>query len=90
MILMNCRVLTFSRKYCHGEAHQDDKMKWEELSHEAQSKATCNAGAKVMIRKQDITDLPQREAFPLEPVCMFVEGKKMTSDTGPHIQYAAG
>jgi hypothetical protein len=43
-----------------------------------------------MIRKQDITDLPQQEAFPLKPICMFVEGKKMTSDTGPHIRYAAG
>jgi hypothetical protein len=43
-----------------------------------------------MIWKQDITDLPQQEAFPLEPICMFVEGKKMTSDTGPHIPYLAG
>jgi hypothetical protein len=39
---------------------------------------------------QDITDLPHQKAFPLEPICMFAEGKKMTSDLGPHIQYAAG
>jgi hypothetical protein len=26
-ILMNCGGLIFSRKYCHVEAHQDDKMK---------------------------------------------------------------
>jgi hypothetical protein len=43
-----------------------------------------------MIWRQDITDLPQQESFPLEPICMFVEGKKMMSDTGPHIQYVAG
>jgi hypothetical protein len=72
------------------EAHQDDKMKWEELFHDVQLNATCNAGAKAMIRKQDITDLPQQEAFPFEPICMFVEGKKMMSDTGPHIRYTAG
>jgi hypothetical protein len=54
------------------EAHQDDKVKWEELSHDAQLNAACNAGAKAMIQKQDITDLPQQEAFPLEPICMFV------------------
>ncbi len=30
-ILVNCSGLTFSRKYCHVEAHQDDKVKWEEL-----------------------------------------------------------
>jgi hypothetical protein len=58
-ILMNCGGLTFRRKYCHVEAHQDDKVKWEELSHEAQLNAACNAGAKAMTRKQDITDLPQ-------------------------------
>jgi hypothetical protein len=81
-ILMNCGGLTFSRKYCHVEAHQDDKVKWEELSHDAQLNAACNAGAKAMIQKQDITDLPQQEAFPLEPICMFVQGKKMTSDQG--------
>ncbi len=72
------------------EAHQDDKVKWEELSHDAQLNAACNAGAKAMIQKQDITDLPKQEAFPLEPICKFVEGKEMTSDTGPHIRYAVG
>jgi hypothetical protein len=84
-ILVNCGGLTFSRKYCHVEAHQDDKVRWEELSHEAQLYAACNAGAKAMIQKQDITDLPQQKLFPLELICMFVEGKKMASDTGPHI-----
>jgi hypothetical protein len=28
-----------------------------------------------MIRRQDITDLPQQEAFPLEPIFMFAEKK---------------
>jgi hypothetical protein len=88
-ILVNCGGLTFSRKYCHVEAHQDDKVRWEELSHEAQLNAAHNAGAKSMIQKQDITDLPQQKPFPLKPICMFVERKKMTSDTGPHIRYSA-
>jgi hypothetical protein len=83
-------VPIFSRKYCHVEAHQDDKVKWEELSHDVQLNAACNTGMKAMIRKQDITDLPQQEAFTLKPICMFVEGKKMTSDTGPLIRYVAG
>jgi hypothetical protein len=56
-ILMNCGALTFSRKYCHVEAHQDDEVKWEELSHEAQLNAACDAGVKVVIRKQDIRPL---------------------------------
>jgi hypothetical protein len=87
---VNCGGLTFSRKYCHVEAYQDDKVRWEELSCEAKLNAPSNAGAKAMIWKQDITDLPQQKLFPFKPICMFVEGKKMTSDTGPHIRYAAG
>jgi hypothetical protein len=75
-ILVNCRGLTFNRKNYHVKAHQDDKMKWEQLSCEAQLNAACDAGAKAMIRRQDITDLPQQEAFLLKPICMFVEGKK--------------
>jgi hypothetical protein len=43
-----------------------------------------------MLRSQDITDLLQQEVFPLEPLCMFVEGTKMTSDTGAHIRNMAG
>ncbi len=72
------------------EAHQNDKVKWEELSHEAQLNAACDAGAKAVIWKQDITELPPQKPFPLEQKCMFVDGKKMTSDTGLHIRYAAG
>jgi hypothetical protein len=87
---MNCGGLTFSRKYCHVKAHQDDKVKWEELSHEAQLNAASDADAKAVIRKQDITDLPPQKPFPLKPICMFVDGKKMTPDTGLHIRYAAG
>ncbi len=89
-IIVNCGGLTFSRKYCHVEAHQDDKVKWEELSHEAQLNAACDAGAKAVIQKQDITDLPPQKSFPLEPICMFVDGKKITSDTGSHIRYMVG
>jgi hypothetical protein len=88
-ILVICGGLTFRRKYCHVEAHQDNKVRWEELSCEAQLNAACDASAKALIRKQDITDLPQQKPFPPEPICMFVEGKKMTSDTGPHIRYKA-
>jgi hypothetical protein len=43
-----------------------------------------------MLQSQDITDLPRQEAFPLKPICMFIDGKKMISDTGAHIRYAAG
>ena len=63
---------------------------WEDMSRAAQLNSACDAGAKAILRSQDVTNLPPQEAFPLEPICMFVEGKKMTSDMGAHIRYAAG
>jgi hypothetical protein len=71
-------------------AHQDDHTCWENLSRAAQLNSACDAGAKAILRSHDVTDLPQQEAFPLESICMFVDGTKMTSDTGAHIWYAAG
>jgi hypothetical protein len=69
-------------------AHQDDHIQWEDMSRAAQLNSACDAGAKAILRSQDATNLPPQEAFPLETICMFVEGKKMTSDTGAHIRYA--
>ena len=54
------------------------------------TQSACDAGAKAILRSQDVTNLPPQEALTLETICMFVEGKKMTSDTGAHIRYAAG
>jgi hypothetical protein len=85
MILVNCGGLLFHWEYIQVDVHQDDLKRWEDLLREAQLNAACDAGAKAMLHLQDITDLPQQEAFPLEPLCLFVEGKKMTSDTRAHI-----
>jgi hypothetical protein len=89
-IMVNCSSLSFHRQYHHVAAHQDNHTRWEDLTRAAQLNSACDAGAKAILRAQDVTNLPSQEAFPLEPICMFVEGKKMTSDTGAHVRYAAG
>jgi hypothetical protein len=71
-------------------AHQDGHTRWEDLSHAAQLNSTCDAGAKAILRSHDVPYLPQQKAFPLESICMFVNGKMMTSDKGAHIRYATG
>jgi hypothetical protein len=71
-------------------AHQDDHTCWEDLSRAAQLNLACDAGAKAILLSHDVTDLPQQEASPLESICMFVDGTKMTLETGAHIRYAAG
>ena len=89
-IMVNCTNLSFQREYHHVAAHQDVHTRWENLTRVAQLNSACDAGAKAIIHSMDVTNPPPQKAFPLEPICMFVEGKKMTSDTGAHIRYAAG
>ena len=87
-IKVNCDGLSFHWEYIHVEAHQDDHTRWKDLSRAAQLNLACNAGAKAILLSQDIiTDLPRQEAFPLEPTCMLVEGRKMTSNMGAHIRH---
>jgi hypothetical protein len=88
--MVNCANLSFQREYLHVAAHQDDHTRWEDMSRAAQLNSACDAGAKAILRSQDVTNLPPQKGFPLELICMFVKGKKMTSDTGAHIRYAAG
>ena len=88
--MVNCAGLSFRQEYTHVAAHQDDHTRWEDLSRAAQLYSACDAGAKAILHSHDVTDLPQQEAFHLESICMFVDGMKMTSDTGAHIWYAAG
>jgi len=88
--MVNCANLSFQQEYLHVVAYQDDHTRWKDMSRAAQLNLACNARAKAILRSQDVTNLPPREAFLLEPICMFVEGKKMTSDTGAHVRYAAG
>jgi hypothetical protein len=85
-IMVNCASLSFHREYHHVAVHQDNHTRWEDLTRAAQLNSACDAGAKAILRSQDVINLPPQEAFPLEPIRMFVEGKKMTSDTGAHIQ----
>jgi hypothetical protein len=89
-IMVNRSSLSFQWEYHHVAAHQDNQTWWEDLTRAAQLNLACNTGAKAILHSQDVTNLPPQEAFPLKPICMFVEGKKMTSDMGAHIQYAAG
>ncbi len=95
-ILVNCGGLSFHQEYIHVKAHQDDCTQQEDfLTQAEQLNMAWNTGAKAMICSQDITNLlwqhcQWQEAFPLKPICLFVDDRKMTSDTGAHIRYVAG
>ena len=89
-ILVNCRDMTFSLLYSHVKAHQDDSADFNSLSKQSQQNCVCDYLAKEDIRTTSMSDhQPKSQPFPLEPICMYVGGEKMTSDTSQHINFNA-
>ena len=86
---MNCSNLAFTRTYMHMDAHQDNEKRWDETIRQAQLNTVCDIGDKMEIYEVDDDRTIKQRPFPLDPVCIFVNGTKMTSDTGPEIRYAA-
>ncbi len=84
-ILVHCRDLSFVTYYSYIKAHQDDQTSFQNLSRKAQLNCICNHAAKFCIAKDGTEKLEPGKMFPLESVGVFVQGEKMTSDTGGHI-----
>ena len=88
-ILINCRDMSFTLHYSHVKAHQDDDADFSSLSRKSQLNCICDGLAKDDVRATAISKPQSTRPFPLEPICMFVKGEKMTSDTAPHIRFEA-
>ncbi len=88
-ILIHCQNLSFMTYYLHIKAHQDDNKSFAQLSRKAQLNCICNHAAKQRITI-DGTERPALSCmFPLEPIGLFINREKMTSDTGSHIRFWA-
>ncbi len=88
-ILVHCRDLTFTTYYLHVKAHQDDNVSFDKLSQKAQLNCICNHTAKQRIMMDRTEGAIPGQMFPLEPIGLFVRGKKMTSNTGGQICFWA-
>jgi len=88
-ILVNCKELTFKLYFEHVDSHLDDHEELENLLRHQQLNVYCDYVAKKRIWDADPMNLPTQESFPLEPVCMFVEGEKVTSESGELIRFHA-
>ena len=86
-IMVNCKDLSFQRKYSHVRAHQDDKDKYENLDRRSQLNCLMDGTAKKDIWDLAGEKLPPQQMFPLEPVAIYLEGHKLTSDCGAPIRY---
>jgi hypothetical protein len=88
-ILVNCRDLSFTTYYPHIKAHQDDHTSFQNLSRKAQLNCICNHAEKFCIATDGTKQPESEKMFPLKPMGVFIQGEKMTSDTGGHIRYWA-
>jgi hypothetical protein len=88
-ILVHCRGMTFMLEYVHVKAHQDDNSSFNKLSRNTQLNCICDHAAKVWISTDGMEPTADCGMFPLEPIGIFVDGKKMTSDTSKHIKFWA-
>ena len=88
-IMVNCENLTFKRLFSHVKAHQDDTDAWNTLTRQSQLNCGCDEAAKGKVNEADPDDLPPQKQFPLEPLALFIEGSKVTTESGPSIRYAA-
>ena len=88
-IMIHCADLTFTRIFSHVKAHQEDNAEWNSLKRQSQLNCGCDEAAKNKVTTTDPDDLPPQKQFPLEPLALFIDGFKVTSESGPAIRYAA-
>ena len=86
-ILGSCSDLTFQWVFEHVDAHQDDQGAYKSLTGPEQLTCLVDGKAKKEIWYLDPYNLPHQEAFPLEPLCVFLGKDKMSSDTGARIRF---
>jgi hypothetical protein len=88
-ILVHCRGLSFTMHYSHVAAYQDNKISFANLGRKVQLNCICDHAAKQRIAINGSKNLISGQMFPLEPIGVFVNGEKMTSETGGQIQFWA-
>jgi hypothetical protein len=87
--MVNCTSLSFKRFFSHVQAHQDDKDDFSNLERPSQLNCIFDGEAKLSIIQTDLLNLPHQRAFPLEPITLFVDNQKVTTESGPVIRFAA-
>jgi hypothetical protein len=88
-ILVNYSNLFFEWLYSHVLAHQDNKVDYRNLSRPLQLNINMDYNSKQVFWNLQPTCPPRKQAFPLEPVCIFAESSKITADMGHYVQYLA-
>lgn len=88
-ILVHCHAMSFTIHYRHVRAHQDDTTWFKKLSGKSQLNCICNHTAKQRIAIDRTRGSTAGLMFPLEPIGMFVQRGKLTSNTGDTLRFWA-
>jgi hypothetical protein len=88
-ILVNCRDLSFLVHFSHIKAHQDDRTSFDKLSRKAQLNCICDHLAKQRVGKAGQLKHSDDSLFPLEPIGILIDGKKLSSEPGPQLRFHA-
>ncbi len=88
-LLVNCRNLSFTLYYSHVKVHQDDNKFFKNLSRKAQLNCICDHTAKQQIVINGEEGPTTGGMFPLKPIGVFIEGEKLTSETGDQLRFWA-
>ena len=87
IIMIHCNSFSFSSKYCHVKAHQDDHLAYSRLAREAQLNCQVDHYAKEVIWGLQGTIPPPQEMLPLEPVAIFAGKQKVTSGSDKYLRF---
>ena len=79
ILMVQCTDLTFSCRYSHVAAHQDDAAMVSLLERPAQLNCYMDGLAKVTLWSQEADNLPRQRPLPLEPVVVYSGNSKLTT-----------
>ena len=71
------------------KAHQDDKTAFDKLSRKSQLNCICDHLAKQRLSEEAIEQKGGSQLFLLEPIRIFIGAAKLSSETGPLLQFHA-
>ena len=88
-IMISCSDMTLKRIFSHVKAHQDDGELYDNLPRESQLNCQMDYHAKRAIFESPEHLHTTTKAFPLEPITIFMDKNKLTSDKGDKLRFWA-
>ena len=90
VLMIHCNTFSFTSRYRHVKAHQDDHLAYSDLSRASQLNCQVDHLAKQVIWGLHGSRPPLQEMLPLEPIAIFAGKQKVTSGSDSHLRFWVG